>query len=349
MEDEHIEELSRLIDGDLSPAEERDLRARLESDPALAANLAALKEVRQSLANLAARESAPVDLDLLVDPLLRGQPEPRSVRPWMGWLAAAAILVVGLTVVFEIYLGPPAPAVDDKIASRGLQPAAEPTQRFALAPLPTHSVPPEKQLIGVGDALLASPIPDVEVGNSPALEVLGPLEEEVGGESSPPSDSRLGNEGRRETEVARVAADPSNMSKDCDPAPAPRLASETTAMAKAAKTEEDVSTPGRESSGSRFWRDHPTTGRGQLFIFIDEETAWQDFETKGICTPGRYAVRVKVRSDVVTEVLSVGGATADKTSQRLCAGQLVVDLKVIGVPDGEYSAEVVVEPRGAGR
>ena len=56
MEDEHIEELSRLIDGDLSPEEERDLRARLESDPALAANLAALKEVRQSLANLATRE-----------------------------------------------------------------------------------------------------------------------------------------------------------------------------------------------------------------------------------------------------------------------------------------------------
>ncbi len=349
MEDEHIEQLSRLIDGDLSPADERDLRARLESDPALAANLAALKEVRQSLAILATKESVPADLDVLVNPLLRGRPKPISVRPWMGWLAAAAILVVGLTVVFEIYLGHPAPGVEDKLASRGLQPAAEPTRRFALAPLPTHSVPPEMQLLGVGDVLLASPIPDVEFDNPPALEVLGPLDEEVGGEFSPSSDTRLGSEGRRETEIAGVLADRSNKSRARDAAPAPRPASETTATGKVAKAEEDVSTRGGESSGSRLWRDHTTTGRGQLFIFVDEETAWQEFETKEICTPGRYAVRVKVKTDVVTEVLSVGGGPAEKTSQRLCAGQLVVGLTVTGVPDGEYSGEVVVKPRGAGR
>ena len=347
MKDERVEQLSRLIDGDLSPADERDLLARLESDPALAANLTALKEVRQSLAILATRERAPADLDVLVNPLLRGRPEPIFVRPWVRWLAAAAIVVAGLTVVFEIFLGHLAPGVEHKLASRGLQPAAEPTQRFALAPLPTHSVPPEKQLIGVGDALLASPIPDVELGNSPALEVLGPLEEEVDGDFSPPSDTRLDSEGKRKAEVAGVSADRSKKSRARDAGPAPRPASEATATGKVAGAE-DVSTRGGTSSGSRLWRDHTTTGRGQLFIFVDEETAWQDFETKAICTPGRYAVRVKIRTGVVTEVLSVGGVTANKTSQRLCAGQLVVGLAVTGVPDGEYSAEVVVEPRGAG-
>jgi hypothetical protein len=348
MKDEHIEQLSRLVDGDLSPAEERDLRARLELDPALASDLAALNGVRQSLAVLASSEKAPVDLDSLVEPLLRGRPEAIVVRPWVRWLAAAAILGVGLTVVTKIYIGHPAAGVENKLARRSIQPTVEPAERFALAPLPTNSVPPEKQLIGVGEVLLASPIPDVDLGNPPALDVLGPLEEEVGEELSPPSDTLLDSKGRRKAEVAGVSADRSDESRVRDAAPAPRPASETTATGKIAKPE-DLSTRGATSSGSRLWRDHTTAGRGQLFVFVDEETAWQDFETKAFCTPGRYAVRVKVSAGVVTEVLSIGGASADKTSQRLCAGQLVVGLAVTGVPDGEHSAEVVVEPRGVGR
>jgi len=348
MKDEHIEQLSRLVDGDLSPAEERDLRARLEADPALAVDLAALNEVRQSLAVLATREKAPAELDSLVEPLLRGRPEAIVVRPWVRWLAAAAILVVGLTVVTKIYVGHPASGVDDKLARRSIQPTVEPTERFALAPLPTNSVPPEKQLIGVGEVLLASPIPDVDFGNPQALDVLGPLEEEVGEELSPPSDTLLYSEGRKKTDVAEVSAGRPDESRAREAAPAPLPASEATATGKNEKSK-DPSTRGATISGSRLWRDHTRAGRGQLFIFVDEETAWQDFETTAFCTPGRYAVRVKVSTGVVTEVLPVGGATADKTSQRLCAGQLVVGLAVTGVPDGEYSAEVVVEPRGVGK
>jgi len=348
MKDEYIEELSRFLDGDLSPAEERDLRTRLEVDPALASDLAALNEVRQSLAVLATREKAPVDLDSLVKPLLRGRPEAIVVRPWVRWLAAAAILVAGLTVVTKIYVGHPASSVEDKLASRSIQPTAEPTERFALAPLPTHSVPSEKQLIGAGEVLLASPIPDVDLGNPPALDVLGPLEEEVGEELSPPSDALLYSEDKRKTAVGGVSIDRPDESRARDAAAAPRPASEATVTGKNAKSE-DLSTRGATSSGSRLWRDHTRAGRGQLFVFVDEETAWQDFETKAFCTPGRYSVRVKVSAGVVTEVLPVGGATADKTSQRLCAGQLVVGLAITGVPDGEYSAEVVVEPRGVGR
>ncbi len=348
MKDEHIEELSRFLDGDLSPAEERDLRTRLDLDPALASDLAALNEVRQSLAVLATREKAPVELDSLVNPLLRGRPEAFVVRPWVRWLAAAAILVVGLTVVTRIYTGHPASGIEDKLARRSIQPTVEPTERFALAPLPTHSVPPEKQLIGVGEVLLASPIPDVDLGNPPALDVLGPLEEEVDEELSPPFDTLFYSKGRRKTESAEVSADRSDESRAQVAAPAPPPASEATAAEKNAKPD-DLSTRGATSSGSRLWRDHTRAGRGQLFVFVDEETAWLDFETKAFCTPGRYALRVKVSTGVVTGVLPVGGATADKTSQRLCAGQLVVGLAITGVPDGEYSAEVVVEPRGAGR
>ena len=63
MEDARAGRLSRFIDGDLDQAEERDLRACLESEPALAAELTSLIAIRQSLAALAARERAPAELD----------------------------------------------------------------------------------------------------------------------------------------------------------------------------------------------------------------------------------------------------------------------------------------------
>ena len=350
MEDERIERLSRLIDGDLTPAEERDLRARLESDPALVADLTALTEIRRSLSVLATRERAPAVLDTLVEPLLRGRPEPIAIRPWVRWLATAAIVIAGLTVIFEVYFGHLARDVEDKLARRDLQPATEPTQRFALAQLPTSSVPPEKQLIGVGERLLASPIPDVELGHPSALEVLGPLKEAVGDELSPPQDTVLGSRDKTKSEMAGVSAGRADESRAPGAPPAPRQAPEATATGKVVEVEaEDVSTRGAASSGNRLWRDHTTAGRGQLFIFVEEKTAWRNFETKAFCSPGRYAIRVKVSAGVVTEVWPVGGATADKTSQRLCAGQLVVGLTLDGVPAGEYSAEVVVERRGAGR
>ena len=305
MGDARVERLSRFIDGDLDPAEERDLKARLKTEPALAAELASLISVRRSLAALATREQAPAELDSLVKPLLRGRPEPIAVRPWARWLATAAIVVVGLTVIYEVNFGHRVPRVEDKLARRSSQPVLEPTERFALAPFPTSSIPPEKQLIGVGERLLASPIPDVEPDPLPALEVPGPLEEGAGDELSRPRDNM---EGRAKTE--------------------------------------DVSSRGAASSGIRLWRDQTTTGRGQLFIFVEGKTAWRDFETTAFCSPGRYAVRVKISGDVVLEVWPVGGATADKTSHRLCAGQLIVGLTIAGVPAGEYAAEVVVEPRG---
>jgi hypothetical protein len=345
MGNERVERLSRFIDGDLDEAEEQDFRAHLESEPALAAELTALIEVRRSLAALATRERTPAELDSLVEPLLRGRPEPIAVRPWARWLATAAIVVVGLTVVYEVNFGHRVPSVDDKLARRGSQPAVEPTQRFALAPLPTSSVPPQKQLIGIGERLLASPIPDVEPGPPPALEVLGPIEDGAGDELSPPRDNDVESESRHEGEAAGVSAARAVDSRARAAPSAPQPTSEANSTEGRAKTA-DVSSQGAASSGSRLWQDHTTTGRGQLFIFIEDNTAWQDFETSAFCTPGRYAIRVKITGGVVTEVWPVGGATTDKASQRLCASQLVVGFTIAGVPTGEYAAEVVVESRG---
>ena len=345
MGNERVERLSRFIDGDLDEVEERDFRARLELEPALAAELTALIAVRRSLAALATRERAPAELDALVEPLLRGRPDPIVIRPWARWLAATAMVIVGLTVMYEVNFGHRAVDVEEKLARRRFQPAVEQTQGVALAPLPTSSVPPEKQLIGVGERLLASPIPDVEPAPPPALEVLGPLEEVIGDELSPPRDTDVGTTSRQEGEIAGVSAAPVDESRARAAPSAPPPTSEANSTKGRAKTE-DVSSQGAASSGSRLWQDHTTTGRGLLFIFVEDNTAWRDFETKAFCTPGRYAVRVKISGGVVMEVWPVGGATADKTSRRLCASQLVVGLTIAGVPTGEYAAEVVVEPRG---
>jgi hypothetical protein len=97
------------------------------------------------------------------------------------------------------------------------------------------------------------------------------------------------------------------------------------------------------------WDVPPPTGRAQLFIFIDGKSAWREFTPKDTCKPGRYALRIVVARGTVREVRPVGGAASAAPSQRLCAANLVLDLEIEGVTDGEYPAEVVVKPRGAGR
>jgi hypothetical protein len=101
--------------------------------------------------------------------------------------------------------------------------------------------------------------------------------------------------------------------------------------------------------GLRPWDVAPATGRARLFVFIDGKSAWREFTPHDTCKPGRYAVRIVVAGGAVREVRPVGGAASAAPSQRLCAANLVLDLEIEGVTDGEYPAEVVVKPRSAGR
>ena len=90
-------------------------------------------------------------------------------------------------------------------------------------------------------------------------------------------------------------------------------------------------------------------GRAQLFVFIDGESAWREFTPAASCKPGRYSVRIVVANGAVREARPVGGAASATPSQRLCAAGLILDLEMAEVADGEYPAEVVVEPRGVGK
>jgi hypothetical protein len=89
-------------------------------------------------------------------------------------------------------------------------------------------------------------------------------------------------------------------------------------------------------------------GRGQLFVFINGKSAWRKFTPATTCKAGRYAVRIVVADAKVREARPVGGAASAAPAQRLCAAELVLDLEIDGVADGEYPAEIVVEPRGSG-
>jgi hypothetical protein len=335
--------LSRHLDGDLDADEERELRNRLEGEPELRAELEAMQQLRSSVASLAAAERVPPELDQLVDPLLRGKPEAVGVRPWVRWLATAAAVLLGATVVIEVNRRNPGPSIDSiaKVAEESRQ--AKSSDRFALAPLPTSSIPPDQQPIGASDRLLASPIADVEFEDPPALEVLGPLE--------------AGERPRSVDEMSAAApagatTEPSAMTANTD-AMKHQRDKDALPMAKsgpASQREEMRADRGADRGDAlRPWDAAPPTGRGQLFVFIDGKSAWREFTPEDTCKPGRYAVRIVVVRGAVREVRPVGGAASATPSQRLCAADLVLELEIEGVADGEYPAEVVVEPRGPGR
>ncbi len=334
-----LELLSRHLDGETDADEARELARRLEIDPSLAARLEAMRRLRRSVAALAARDSAPAELDNVIDPLLREPPQPRVVRPWVRWLGAAAAVVLGITVIVEVNRDGPGAKVGSiaKSVDRG---RTESTERFALAPLPTSSLPPDEQPVGATDRLLASPIAEVEVGEPAPLEVLGPLEK-----------------GSRDT-ADGAAATVAERGPEVGSPPGPAAVNALTAGTERQVMRPDERQEGAEKKAAeehdagraaeiQSWEAETPRGRAQLFVFINGESAWREFTPSSSCKPGRYTVRIVVAGGAVREARPVGGAASAVPSQRLCAAELILGLEIEDVADGEYPAEVVVERRGA--
>jgi hypothetical protein len=118
---------------------------------------------------------------------------------------------------------------------------------------------------------------------------------------------------------------------------------------KSETTEKDSPIANEADAATRQWETDPPRGRAKLFVFIDGESAWREFTPSATCKPGRYTVRIIVSGGSVREARPVGGATSASPSQRLCAAELIIDLEIADVADGEYPAEVVVERLAAGR
>ena len=347
MKDETIAEiLSRHLDGDLDTNEELELSARLEAEPDLRKELEAMGRIRGSVAALAASEQVPPELDSLVDPLLRGKPESVVLRPWARWLATAAAVLLGATVVIEVNRRNPGPSIESMAKLREQGHPAEPTERFALAPLPTSSLPPEQQPLGAADRLLASPEADVELGDPAPLEVLGPLEEGEIPKSEDPETTGV--------PLDEVLAKSSAVVQDKDAKkgerPHPATATELGDLERAPqRADVDRVREAGRGAALQSWEAAPPMGRAQLFVFINGESAWREFTPAAACKAGRYSVRIVIGNGVVREARPVGGAASAAPSQRLCAAALVLDLEIDEVVDGEYPAEIVVETRGSGQ
>lgn len=352
MDDATTERLSRYLDGDLTPDEDRALVAEIAEDPRLEKRLRALEDLRGSLRGLAADAQAPPELDRVIEPLLRSAPPPTvGVRPWVRWLATAAALVLGVTVIMEINRQGVGPKMTEDRASRPVKVAAEPTERFALAPLPTTSLPLEEQPVGVGDRLIASPIPEMVFDDPPALEVLGPLDTAPSErEKRRRSDDRTTTtEPRTESDVLSSSSGLRSSAQLRPEAPTivrmdnvavPPSGTRTVVVPDSMEAGKSLEGPGVTAGGR--------TTQAQFFLFDESRTVWRDFEPSARCKHGRYALRVRIEEGFVVEVWPVGAATSPAPQERLCAAGLATGLEVADVVDGEYHAEVVIEPRRTG-
>ena len=346
MDEAVLEILSRHLDGDLGADEEVELSARLQAEPALAEELEALRRIRVSVATLASREQVPTELDSLVDPLLRGKPDPSALRPWARWLATAAAVVLGSTIIIEVNRRNPGPSIESMAQLRKEGQAAEPTERFTLAPLPTSSLPVEQQPLGASDRLLASPAPDIDLGDPVPLEVFGPLEK---AEVRAADDQETSNVPLDKVWAkGSISAEAEEEKKGERPRSSAPGQKDDISHAPKRREKDDEQTPGR-GAGLQSWAAPPPTGLARLFVFMNGKSAWRDFSPLETCKAGRYSVRLVVAGGAVREARPIGGAASASPSQGLCAAGIVLDLEIEGVADGEYPAEIVVEPRGAGQ
>jgi hypothetical protein len=172
MDEATAELLSRHLDGDLAEAEEKMFQEQLAADPEMQAELASMEQLCKAVRVLAEQEEPPNELSALLEPLRRSSPPPIGVRPFYRWLAAAAALVLGVTVAVELARQNPGPQLPEPL-TKAPQPVPTETGYFQLQPLPTKA---DNGLLGAGDHLLASPPPESELEPPPPLEVMGPLE-----------------------------------------------------------------------------------------------------------------------------------------------------------------------------
>lgn len=341
--------LSRYVDGDLGPAETSDLEERLRQDAQLQKDLAALRSLRSAVAATAERDEPPAELDRLMEPLRRGVPEGPKVRPWLRWAGMAAAAVLAVTVVYEVDQRTPGPKLETRPRGADQSRAAEPTRRFALAPLPTASTPEEEQPLGAADRLLASPIPEREVAVAPpVLEVLGPLNNE--------EEKVFATHDAGQPHAGEVApAPPSGAMGDSDAAAdggrsaARKTLSSAEPMANRS-TAPSTSEGGKRNETATIGEMAPMSfdgaGTGRLYVAVDGKTIWRGFDPKRRCPPGRHIVRLDIAAGVVVKALPFGGVQSLAPAET-CAADLVHGLEIEGVPDGEYRAEVVVDAVGS--
>jgi hypothetical protein len=344
IDDPTLELLSRHLDGDLGAADERALAVRLEGDEALRLELEGLARVAAALRRVAEAERPPAMLDAILEPLVVVPvAAPGRRRPWVRWASAAAAAALGVAIMLEVSEQRSAVSTDERLPQTAGRraPASGAGERFALAPLPSREPDDEERPRGAVERLLADREPEVATADEvpPPLEVLGPLDAPVPAK-------------RGATGGAADPAPPDDDRRVPPPAAAGSTASLPPSSSARPSSADSLGRQGasRGNEGSRAAPlDPDTAGRrsdaahGQLLVFVEGNTAWQSFALRERCDPGRYAVRVRIENGTVRRVWPVWKPLAAPT-ESLQASELVLGLEIEGVADGEYPAEIVVEP-----
>lgn len=133
---EQYEQLSAYLDGELTPAEVRKVEELLASDPALSAEMEALRGVRQMLRELPRTRASDDFVSRVLEQAERNRlvHQPVAAKPrgqhWVRYFAAAAVFVLAVGVgavlvyTFSRGVGPQAGHVADKTAAKSQPPAA---------------------------------------------------------------------------------------------------------------------------------------------------------------------------------------------------------------------------------
>lgn len=106
-----MDSLSDLLDGDLSPTREIEMRSHLAGCLECSACLADLRRIRENLAELPPADPLPAGLEDRVHRLARlaGLLRPPRRRTWLPWAAAAALVVLAVAVGYRGFLPEPSP------------------------------------------------------------------------------------------------------------------------------------------------------------------------------------------------------------------------------------------------
>lgn len=346
MDDPRLELLSRHLDGDLGDDETRQLEERLAAEPDLAAELAALVRVREEVRALARSEPPPARLDAAVEPLRRTVAARATVRPAFRWLAAAATLVLGLSVGYRVaQRGPSAvPPSGSSRQARTENEARKSEKPYPLAPLPGTEVPPERQLLGAADRLVASPVPPVEVPLPVAQTAVGPLD-------SASSGLEQGSSNRRSAAVsADQALDQATAVREADRSPTAGGVSPSAARARG-QAPAAASAEAKAPASARLATEKRGVHQlGSLVLRASQGEVSIPFHVPADCPPLHARLQVTVVAGVVDSLALL----QDRTGQAVPEAAVNLDA-LVGVlrgrpvpqlADGQYPGEVVIPDPG---
>lgn len=332
MNEQQLERLSRFLDGDLSPEEEQELRAELETNPTLASELEEMQRLQHAVYTLAAREKPPAELDVLVEPLRRDRVMPRSVRPVYRWLAAAATVVVAVTVGIEIGRQGPvhdpstlAPATTSAVGT-GDDESSGRRGYFRLQPMPRFKEEAEAPQ-GAAEKLLATPPAFPAPDEAPALEVAGPLPEPPGQEgSATPIEEETG------VGAASESVSGNEVERDSDTISGETRERSSRTRALAFDSAVSSAAPSSERVNARYR--------------LEGDRGWLSVELSAVVPPGLYRLLVHVygeRSGMITIIESVPplSSAARSAIERSLRAVVIADR----TETGELSIELEVPER----